>query len=72
MGEATSTNILRLTGGIRTFLFAIAFLSIGLESDFRSLKKQILGGKPILLYVAGQSLNIILTLIFAWLLFGLL
>lgn len=72
MGEATSTNILRLTGGIRTFLFAVAFLSIGLESDFKSLKKQILGGKPVLLYIAGQSLNIILTLIFAWLLFGLL
>jgi uncharacterized integral membrane protein (TIGR00698 family) len=71
MGEATSANILRLTGGIRTFLFAIAFLSIGLESNFKSLKKQILGGKPVLLYIAGQSLNIILTLIFAWLLFGL-
>jgi len=72
MGEATSINILRLTGGIRTFLFAVAFLSIGLESNFKSLKKQILGGKPVLLYIAGQSLNIILTLIFAWLLFGLL
>jgi uncharacterized membrane protein YadS len=72
MGEATSNNILRLTGGIRTFLFAVAFLSIGLESDFKSLKKQIRGGKPVRLYVAGQSLNIILTLIFAWLLFGFL
>jgi uncharacterized integral membrane protein (TIGR00698 family) len=71
MGEATSANILRLTGGIRTFLFTVAFLSIGLESNFKSLKKQILGGKPVLLYIAGQSLNIILTLIFAWLLFGL-
>jgi len=70
MGEARSTNILKVTGGIRTFLFAIAFLSIGLESDFKSLKKQILGGKPVRLYIAGQSLNIILTLIFAWLLFG--
>jgi uncharacterized membrane protein YadS len=70
MGEAMSTNILKVTGGIRTFLFAIAFLSIGLESDFKSLKKQISGGKPVGLYIAGQSLNIILTLIFAWLLFG--
>jgi len=70
MGEATSTNILQVTGGIRTFLLAIAFLSIGLESDFKGLKRQILGGKPVHLYIAGQSLDIILTLIFAWLLFG--
>lgn len=71
MGEAMSTDILKVTGGIRTFLFAIAFLSIGLESDFKSLRKQISGGKPVGLYIVGQSLNIILTLIFAWLLFGL-
>lgn len=70
MGEAMSTSILKLTGSIRTFLFAIAFLSIGLESDFKSFKKQISVGKPVRLYIAGQSLNIVLTLIFAWLLFG--
>jgi hypothetical protein len=72
VGEATLTNILKVIGGTRTFLFAVAFLSIGLESDFKSLKKQISGGKPVRLYITGQALNIILTLIFAWFLFGLL
>jgi uncharacterized integral membrane protein (TIGR00698 family) len=70
IGEAMSTNILILTGGMRTFLFAIAFLSIGLKSDFKSLKKQVSDGKSIHLYIAGQSLNLVLTFIFAWLLFS--
>jgi len=34
MGEVELNNILKIAGGIRTFLFAIAFLSIGLETDF--------------------------------------
>jgi uncharacterized membrane protein YadS len=63
---------LGITGSIRTFLFAIAFLSIGLETDFKNLKKQISGGKPVQLYIVGQLVNIILTLIVAWILFGLL
>ena len=70
MGEMMLTGILKLTGSIRTFLFAIAFLSIGLETDFKTLKTQISGGKPVQLYVVGQSLNLIITLIFAWILFG--
>lgn len=70
VGEARSTNILGVTGGIRTFLFAVAFLSIGLETSFKNLRSQISGGKPIQLYVAGQSLNLLITLIVAWVLFG--
>jgi uncharacterized integral membrane protein (TIGR00698 family) len=70
MGEMMLTDILKLTGSIRTFLFAVAFLSIGLETDFKTLKTQISGGKPVQLYIVGQSLNLILTLIFAWILFG--
>ena len=70
MGEMMLTGIIRLTGSIRTFLFAIAFLSIGLETDFKTLKTQISGGKPVQLYIVGQSLNLIITLIFAWILFG--
>ena len=70
MGEMMLTDILKLTGSIRTFLFAVAFLSIGLETDFKTLKTQISGGKPVQLYIVGQSLNLILTLIFAWMLFG--
>lgn len=72
MGDVKLNSILKITGGIRTFLFAIAFLSIGLETDFKSLRKQILGGRPVQLYVFGQAFNLILTFVMAWLLFGLL
>lgn len=72
IGEFNLSEITRITGSMRTFLFAIAFLSIGLETDFRGLKRQISGGKPVYLYIVGQAFNIVLTLIFAWILFGIL
>jgi uncharacterized integral membrane protein (TIGR00698 family) len=55
---------------LRNWFFALAFVSIGLESDFRRLSKQLAGGKPLALYAAGQSFNILLTLLVAWLAFG--
>ena len=48
----------------------MAFISIGLESDFREMAKQLVGGKPIILYVLGQSFNLVLTLVAAYLAFG--
>lgn len=58
------------TKTIRGWLFCLAFVSIGLESDFRDLGSQLVGGKPILLYICGQSFNLFLTLIAAYLAFG--
>ena len=55
---------------LRDWFFALAFISIGLESNFRELAKYLRGGKPVLLYVCGQSLNLALTLLMAWLVFG--
>jgi len=54
----------------RGWLFCLAFVAIGLESNFRKLAGQMAGGKPIILYVVGQSFNLILTLIAAYLAFG--
>lgn len=71
IGESSLTEILKITGSIRTYLFAVAFLSIGLETNFTSIKSQISGGKPVQLYIVGQALNIIITLFFAWILFGI-
>jgi uncharacterized integral membrane protein (TIGR00698 family) len=62
IGAATKT--------IRGWLFCLAFVSIGLESNFRDLAHQMSGGKPIILYLVGQSFNLILTLIAAYLAFG--
>jgi uncharacterized membrane protein YadS len=55
---------------LRDWFFALAFVSIGLESNFRELAKYLRGGKPVVLYVCGQTLNLTLTLLMAWLVFG--
>jgi uncharacterized integral membrane protein (TIGR00698 family) len=54
----------------RGWLFCLAFVAIGLESDFRQLAAQMAGGKPIILYIVGQSFNLILTLLIAYIAFG--
>lgn len=54
---------------IRDWLFCLAFASIGLSTNFRELRAQFSGGKPLILYVCGQTLNLVLTLLMAWLMF---
>ncbi len=65
--EATSTIISNL-GQFRTWAFALAFTSIGLETNFGELKEQFAGGKPVTLYVVGQLFNIVLTFAAVWIL----
>ncbi len=59
-----------VTNPCRGWFFCLAFVSIGLESNFKELASQLVGGKPIILYVVGQSFNLVLTLIAAYLAFG--
>jgi uncharacterized integral membrane protein (TIGR00698 family) len=54
---------------LRGWFFALAFVSIGLESNFRELGRYLRGGKPVLLYVCGQALSLCLSLAMAWLMF---
>ncbi|SMP43732.1 Uncharacterized membrane protein YadS [Neorhodopirellula lusitana] len=54
---------------LRGWFFCLAFVSIGLETNFKQLLPQLKGGKPLILYVCGQSLNLVLTLVMAWLMF---
>lgn len=56
---------------VRSWCFALAFTSIGLSTDFRELKSYFKGGKPLILYVCGQSLNLVLTLTMAYIMFYL-
>ena len=53
----------------RGWFFCLAFVSIGLATNFRELKDQFSGGKPLILYVCGQSFNLILTLLMAYIMF---
>ncbi len=57
------------TKEIRGWCFCLAFISIGLETEFRNLARFFKGGKPLVLYVCGQTLNLILTLFMSWLMF---
>lgn len=70
LGEETVKEFIDITKSYRGLLFSLAFISIGLESNFKELKSYMKGGKPIILYIVGQSFNIILTLIVAWIAFG--
>ncbi len=62
-------SIRGMTKILRGWFFCLAFVSIGLAADFRELKKYFKGGKPLILYICGQSFNLILTLIMAYLMF---
>ncbi|HSL39989.1 MAG TPA: putative sulfate exporter family transporter, partial [Desulforhopalus sp.] len=53
----------------RDWFFALSFAAIGLSTNFRELAVYFKGGKPVILYVCGQSLNLILTLTMAYLMF---
>ena len=70
LGQAKVDSILNLTGTLKSWLFTLAFVSIGLDSRFSDMMKVSKGGKPVKLYVVGQTFNIVLTLIAAWIFFG--
>ena len=53
----------------RGWFFCLAFVSIGLATNFRELAHYFKGGKPLILYVCGQSLNLALTLLMAYIMF---
>lgn len=67
--EIVNAMVKQSTKTLRGWFFCLAFVSIGLETNFRDLAKFLKGGKPLILYVCGQSLNLILTLVMAWLMF---
>ncbi|TWT46401.1 YeiH family protein [Botrimarina hoheduenensis] len=67
-----ASTISGATKTLRTWCFCISFTSIGLESDFRELSRHLRGGKPLVLYVCGQGLNLVLTLLMALLVFEVL
>ena len=55
----------------RGWFFCLSFVSIGLATNFRELREHFTGGKPLILYVFGQSFNLCLTLIVAYIMFYL-
>jgi uncharacterized membrane protein YadS len=57
------------TKTLRGWFFCLAFVCIGLETNFKQLLPFFRSGKPMVLYVCGQTLNLLLTLAMAYLMF---
>ncbi|MFC1981837.1 YeiH family protein [Chloroflexota bacterium] len=70
MGDEAVSSILGFSKVFRKEFFCLAFVSIGLDSNFRELGKYFTGGKPLNLYWVGQIFNILLTLLVVWLMLG--
>ena len=70
LGQAKVDGIVSVTKNLKNWLFTLAFVSIGLDSRFSDMAKMYQGGKPVKLYIVGQTLNIIVTLIAALIFFG--
>lgn len=70
-GDAlVTTTVDSVTKHLRNWLFCLAFVCIGLETHIRTLLPAFSGGKTLVLYVVGQSFNILLTGLMALLVFG--
>lgn len=52
----------------KNWAFVLAFLCIGLETNFKTIWQQMQGGKTLWLYIVGQLFNIVLTFFAVWLL----
>ena len=50
----------------KNWCFVLAFTSIGLDTNFKEIAKQMQGGKVLWLYIVGQLFNIALTLFAVW------
>ncbi len=50
----------------KNWAFVLAFTSIGLDTNFKELAKQMHGGKVLWLYIIGQTFNIALTFFAVW------
>lgn len=70
LGQDKVDAILSTSGILKSWLFTLAFVSIGLDSRFTDMAKVCKGGSPLKLYIVGQTFNIIITLIAAWVFFG--
>ena len=68
IGVDSTAAILSDLKEFQTWCFALAFTCIGLETNFKEMAEQFQGGKPFVLYIIGQTFNLVLTFVVAWML----
>jgi len=69
LGSVAVNAILNVTKNIRAWYFAMAFVCIGLDTKFRELIK-IGHGKPLIVFTAATILDVVLSLMSAYIFFG--
>lgn len=69
MGQPDVSAIIKVTKGFRGWFFALAFVSIGLNTKFKDLVK-IGKGKPLLVFLVATLWDIVISLISAYVFFG--
>ncbi|RJO61622.1 MAG: putative sulfate exporter family transporter [Dehalococcoidia bacterium] len=69
LGTKTTSAILGVTKGYREWFFALAFVSIGLDTRFKDLVA-VGRGKPLAAFVTAQAFNIVWALLVVWLLWS--
>lgn len=67
-GSADVKAINTVLDQYKNWAFVLAFTSIGLDTNFKEIAKQLHGGKVLWLYIVGQLFNIALTFFAVWLL----
>lgn len=67
-GSADVKAINTVLDQYKNWAFVLAFTSIGLDTNFREIARQMQGGKVLWLYIIGQIFNIVLTFFAVWLL----
>lgn len=68
VGKETVSGINKVLDQYKNWAFVLAFTSIGLDTNFREIREQFQGGKPLVLYIVGQLFNIVLTFLAVYLL----
>lgn len=65
-GGAVVKDVNGVLDQYKNWAFVLAFTSIGLDTNFKEIAKQMQGGKVMWLYIVGQVFNILLTLFAVW------
>ena len=67
----TAKAIGKTTKGLSNTLFSVAFVCIGLETRFKDIFSRE-NRKPLYAFLTAQTFNIVVTLIIAYVMFGIL
>lgn len=65
-GSDSVNAINKVLDQYKNWAFVLAFTSIGLDTNFKEIAKQMQGGKVLWLYIVGQLFNIALTYFAVW------